>query len=188
LPPEAERLLSDVPESVGGVFVAGEKLDHEETAAMAGALGGMSPEFLQGLISFSEEDVRGVLEEGFDFLAERFNSEHWKLTERQSRMLGRPTTELLSSLWTKLSFLLPDQLMQWCSSTPGLAGFVLVSSIVIGPKVAQQWSITRQRKSLPREPRRGGAGPVPVSQRAAGPVGEINANPPDPIETDHRFE
>ena len=186
---ESERLLSDIPQTIGDQGGAAETLNEEESAAALGALAGMDPAFLQGLISFDESDVRAALEEGFDFLAERFDSGHWKLTERQSRMLGRPTAQLLSTLWTKLSFLLPDQLAKWCASTPGLAGFVLTSAIVIGPKVAQQWSVSRQRRSLPEQPKRNTPGPVPVAPRPqAGPVGAINANPPEMIPTDHNFE
>jgi hypothetical protein len=188
LPPDAERLVSDVPETIGDQGRPAARLADPQDATAAAAVGAISPEFLQGLIGFEERDVRNVLEEGFDFLADRFNSEHWKLTEKQSQMLGGPTAQLLSSVWTKLSYLLPDQIARWCVSTPGLAGFVIVSSVVIGPKVMQQLTISRQKKSAPA-PQRPATGPVPVSFRSpVAPVGEINANPLDVIETDHSFE
>ena len=187
LTPEAERIVNDVPEAIGGVYVAGEKLDDHETAAAVGALGSLSPEFLHGLISFNEDDVSSVLEEGFDFLADRFESEHWKLTERQSRMLGGPTTQLLSSVWSKVAQMLPAQLAQWCMSMPGLAGFILVSAIVVGPKVTTQIAVSRKRKSLGKEPRK--PGPTPVTFRAyTGPVGPIDTNSVQPIQVDHSHE
>lgn len=187
LPADSEKLLQDVQETIGGVHVAGEKLDDEESAAAIGALAGMDPAFLQGLISFDESDVRGVLEEGFDFLADRFDSAHWKLTERQSRMLGKPTAQLLTSVWTKLSYILPAGLAEWCASTPGLAAFVLTSTIVLGPKIAQQLAVSRQRGAAPKQAIRNA--PVPLVPRgAAGPVGPIDTSGVQPIPTDHRFE
>lgn len=184
LPAESERLVEDIPTAVGET---GGAVGRQPTG-VSGIPAAESPidsAFLQGLISFDAEDVRGVLEEGFDFLAERFDSEHWKLTERQSRMLGRPTTELLTSIWTKLSLLLPDQLAQWCTAMPGLAGFVLTSSIVVGPKIAQQLAVSRQRRAAPKRVIQ--HGPVPVSPRV-GPVGPIDSSPVQAIETDHSFE
>lgn len=185
---EAERLLSDIPEAIGEAPRAGEKLDAEESAAAVGALGALSPDFLQGLIQFEEADVRGVLEEAFEHLAVKFDSEHWKLTDRQSRMLGKPTAQLLSSIWVKLSYLLPDKFAQLCASTPGLAGFVVTSAIVLGPKVAQQFAVSRQRRSAPAPVRRPGPGPVPVQRPPQGPIGPIDTAPPAPIATDHEYE
>ncbi len=185
---EAERILRDVPAAIGDTGGAVE-LDEEESAAAVSALAGMDPAFLQSLISFEESDVRAVLEEGFDFLAQRFDSDHWKLTERQSRMLGRPTAQLLSTLWTKLAFLLPEQLAKCCASTPGLAGFVLTSCIVLGPKIATQWSVFRQRHSLPRASKGNGTGPIAMPSRPQGsPVGPINTAPAEAMQTDHTFE
>jgi hypothetical protein len=186
LDPDAERLLKDLPRAVGAE-INGVPANDEETAAALGAVAALDPAFLQSLISFDEEDVRGVLEEGFDFLAERFDSAHWKLTERQSRMLGRPTAQLLTSVWMKLSYMLPAGLAEWCSKTPGLAAFVLTSSIVIGPKVAQQLAVSRQRSAAPKQVLRNG--PVPVVPRGAtGPVGPIDTSGAQPIPTDHSFE
>lgn len=186
LGPDAERILRDVPETIGDASRGPSQLNDEESVAAIGAMAAIDPAFLQGLISFDESDVRSVLEEGFEFLADKFDSDHWKLTERQSRMLGRPTAQLLSTLWTKLSFLLPAQLAQWCASTPGLAGFVLTSAIVLSPKVAQQVSVSRKRRAAPNQPRQ--PGPVPVAPRRDGPIGPIDTSAAQPIPTNHDYE
>lgn len=128
-------------------------------------------------IQFSEEDVRAALEEGFDWLADKFHSDHWKLTERQSRMYGAPTTQLLSSVWSNLARFLPGWLSSMCETTPGLAGFIFASALIVGPKVAKQVSISRAAKgkvqtidgSSPARPGRPVAAPKPN-----GAVGSIS--------------
>ena len=91
---EAEQILHEVPASIGGAG-AGEALppigqvaDAESIAAAA-----MLSE-LASAITFEEQDVRELLEMGFGWMAEKFESEHWNLTERQSRMMGRPAAQL----------------------------------------------------------------------------------------------
>ena len=144
LTPEAERILSAVPETIGdvpvdGVDVAGQI---EEPNPFAG---------LMAAIAFEEQDVKDTLSEMFDWMAERFNSEHWKLTDRQVRILGKPTAQLLNSLWAKLNVILPDILARWCDDTPGATAFILACGIVVGPKVAKQVTISRQRKAANRQ-------------------------------------
>lgn len=130
-------------------------------ASEGAAVADMLPE-----IAFDPVDVQDVLREGFHWIAERFDSAHWELTETQARMLGKPTAQLLSTLYSRL----PDFLTRWCDSTPGLAGLCVTGAIVIGPKVAQQVAITRERRKSPAPKR----GPHEVPRRApAGPVGPI---------------
>lgn len=160
--------------SIGG-HSAGEALppigqvDAESVAAAA-----MLSE-LASAITFEEQDVRELLEEGFAWLAEKFESEHWRLTERQSRMIGRPGAQLASSLWMKVCQFLPEWLMRAAETTPGLAGFVLASGIVVGPKVMRQMALSKTRKvrdagqvQQPVQPR--AAGPTPIRQGPVGPI------------------
>lgn len=128
-------------------------------------------EVAEGLarISFDEAYVRDVIEEAYAWAADKFESEHWLLSERQSRMLGGPTTQLLGSVWMHAQRLIPEILARWANSTPGLMDFVLVFGLVTGPKVAKQFAVSRQRR---RRPQRPGA-PVPVPPRSGGPVGPI---------------
>jgi hypothetical protein len=143
---ESERLLRSVPESIGEAEPAPEPRPGIVFAdADESALADLLPE-----ISFDPVEVAGVLEELFDWTAEKFDSAHWKLTERQSRMLAKPTAELLSSLYMKLGQFLPAILMGWCEATPGLMGFLLTSGIVIGPKVAVQFQLSRSRARAAR--------------------------------------
>jgi hypothetical protein len=117
-------------------------------------------------ITFDPEQVEDVLGEAFHWIAEKFDSAHWELTEKQSRMLGRPTAQLLTTLCSRL----PEFLLRWCDATPGLAGMAITGVIVVGPKVAQQVAISRERRKA-MKPK---AQPQAVPRKAqAGPVGPI---------------
>lgn len=117
-------------------------------------------------ITFDVDQVEDVLGEAFHWIAERFDSAHWELTEKQSRMLGRPTAQLCSTLYSRL----PEFLLRWCDATPGLAGIVVAGAIVVGPKVAQQVAISRERRKAPKP----NARPHEVPRKTqAGPVGPI---------------
>ena len=137
--PEAERLLNGIPDVIGDVPVEGIGGQAAPPASDDPIAG------LMAAIAFEEEDVRDTLTESFEWLAERFKSDHWKLTERQARMLGKPTAMLLNSLWSKLQTILPDILAKWCEETPGATAFILACGIVVVPKVAQQVSISRAK-------------------------------------------
>ncbi len=99
-------------------------------------------------ITFQAEQVRRVLVEGFDWLADRFDSDHWKLTDNQADMLAGPTSALLGGVWSKLAAHLPDMLV----AMPGATAFVFAASVVIVPKVGQQMAISRERKRDGRAP------------------------------------
>jgi hypothetical protein len=121
-------------------------------------------------VAFEPQDVQDVLCEFFDWCAERFQSEHWSLTERQARMLGRPTAQLLNSLWVKLQGVLPDILARWCETTPGATAFILAAGIVVVPKVTTQIGISRERAKLEKQKSMvKGPQPVPVPTPAPDP-------------------
>jgi hypothetical protein len=172
LSPESERLLIDLP-PVAGDSPAGVAASEQSDGAAFDSLGDLLPEF-----TFEVDDVREVLEEAFEWLAEKFDSDHWELTERQSRMLGKPTAQLLTSLYGKLSTLLPEWVARWAESTPGAAAFVVAAVIIVTPKVKKQVSISRARRRTPTpvEGARAAHPPVatirPTSARPVG-VGEV---------------
>ena len=103
-------------------------------------------EMLDDLGDFLEPDVKDVLEEAFDFLAEHFKSDHWKLSERQQRMLARPITRLLNHFWAKLKERIPESLANLAETTPGVAGLIIAVPVVIAPKVVKQVKLSRERK------------------------------------------
>ena len=175
LSPEAERILSGVPNSIGDESGEQEVDGSAGASENADALAGLMPE-----IDFDPREVQDVLEEAFDWMADRFDSAHWKLTERQSRMLGKPTAQLLSSLYMKLSNYLPIILADWCDSTPGLMAFILASGVVVGPKIAQQYAVSRERRRMgPKKVQSASARPQTVPPRPQnGPVG---VGPIEPI-------
>lgn len=168
---EAESLLAGVPANLGS-----ESADPEPGTIGADVI---DPEEIAGLIpeiDFDEGEVREVLEEGFEWMAGFFQSEHWKLTDRQAKMLARPTAQLASTLYGRLAAFLPGFLARWCEETPGAAGVILVGAWVIGPKIAKQVVVSRSRKTLPRAERQA---PQPIRPASAvGPVGEIHDTPP----------
>lgn len=175
LSPESEHILHEMPGSIGAQ-PAGQVeppigiADAESVAAAA-----MLSE-LASAITFEEQDVRELLEMGFGWMAEKFESDHWRLSERQSKIIGRPAAQLATSLWVKVCQFLPEWLMRAAETTPGLAGFVLGSGIVVGPKVMQQMRISKTRKvrdagqvrPAPAQPR--AAGPTPIRQGPVGPI------------------
>lgn len=101
---------------------------------------------LMASVAFEEQDVKDALAEIFDWAAEKFESDHWKLTDRQLRIYGRPTAQLANSVWAKLMQMLPDVVAGWCETTPGLTAFIAATGIVVGPKVMVQARINQQRK------------------------------------------
>jgi hypothetical protein len=137
---EAEQILSQMPVIEGAPGSAPVSTESGAEPLLA----------LAGMVAFEEQDVKDTLEEFFAFLADRFDSEHWELTERQSRMLGKPTTLLLNSLWTKLQQLLPDVIARWCESTPGAMAFLTACGLVLVPKVIVQIRISRERRRAKR--------------------------------------
>ena len=173
---EQERVLHAVPESIN------EEPDADELIVEEAA----DPEAIRALIpsiTFNEQEVREVLEESFDWLAEKFDSAHWKLTERQSRMIGKPTAQLLGFVWSRVSDLLPDILARWCNATPGLLDFLMVSGLIVGPKVRQQVAISRSRKRTEKQRVRPGSVAVPSRGEAApGPVGMATSLRATPIQ------
>lgn len=140
--------LASVPDTIGGEAAA----PGEAAAAAPGAgeLGEMV-EFLQSM-GIDEDDMQEWLSEGCDFLSEKFDSAHWKLTDRQGRMLAKPYTACANKIWIKLLDWLPDFLSNLAKSSPEAAAMVISSAVVFGPKVAKQFVLSRSRKELPKKP------------------------------------
>jgi hypothetical protein len=134
---EAEKILAGIP----AIAPEGEAADDPGAPPSDPML--LS---LAGMVAFEEQDVQDTLQEFFSYLAGKFESDHWELTERQARMLGKPSTLLLNSLWTKLQTLLPNIIARWCESTPGAMAFITACGLVLVPKVVTQMKISRERR------------------------------------------
>jgi hypothetical protein len=161
LSPESERLLSSLPSSIGG--------EPDDSGVPADVPTQDPIAALMAQVAFEPQDVQDVIEELFDWLSVRLESDHWKLTERQSRMLGRPAAQLLNSMWLKLQNYIPDILSKWCEDTPGATAFILACGIVVAPKIARQVAIRKERASM-----------RPLVQDKPQPV------PPQPIWTEQK--
>jgi hypothetical protein len=135
--------LASVPDVIG---------DDAATAGKGSEEVAFDPEMVRGLmeqVAFEEQDIRDMLSELFEYMAERFESDHWKLTDRQARMIGKASFQLANTLWTKLMDYLPEILGKWCETTPGAAAFLMTFGIVVVPKVIKQAKLSRQRKTNP---------------------------------------
>jgi hypothetical protein len=135
---ESARLLASVPDSIGSTEPGDDpELPGDDAVAS-----------LMAMVAFEPQDVQDTLCEFFDWTAERFKSDHWRLTDRQARMLGKPSALLLNSLWARLCVIMPDIIGRWASETPGASAFLLAVGIVVIPKVTKQIQVSRQRKSV----------------------------------------
>lgn len=166
LSPEAEAQLSAVPDHIGegGADVAGSPVDVQQ--GEEGELGSL----LDG-VTFEEQDVKDVLALMFDWLADRFNSDHWKLNDIQQRMLGRPGTQLANALFAKLKDRLPESLANWCDSTPGATMFFLAATVIVVPKITKQFQLSRTGKKRVIDqpaPEQRRAVPVPATTQTHG--------------------
>lgn len=112
-------------------------------------------------VAFEEQDVQDTLSELFDWIAEFFESDHWKLSERQARMIGRPLAQVLNAVWADLCRVLPGPIARWIENTPGAAKLLIACGLVLVPKAKTQWSISRERRSLARQPQRVQPAPAP---------------------------
>lgn len=172
---DVQRRLDSIPDVIGGTAV---EETEEEPEISSDEIRSLMIE-----ISFEEQDVAEFLAESFDWLSQIMGSDHWKLTERQVRMLKGPTQRLLTSMWAKLLDRLPEAVVRWCENTPGAAAFLVTFGIVVAPKAMEQIAIRKERKQsktidapqkTPHQPAKqepSGMGGIPV---ATGIVGAAN--------------
>jgi hypothetical protein len=143
---EAERILAGVPATVGGeaddpggpADFSGSALPGSDDAAELVAL--------MDCVMFTPEDVAGTVAEWCDHLATWLDSDHWRISEGQQRLLGKPYATLANGMWGKVKQMLPGWLASTCETTPGLAGSFMVTAAVFGPKVMQQLIVSRMKK------------------------------------------
>lgn len=184
---ESERIRAGVPDFITDLPPEAEQDQPSETIPQGDpeVIGREEAELreLMDQVAFEEEDVKEQLAELCDWIAESLKADHWRLSDRQKRMVARPLTILLNSLWARLSEFLPKFFAEWCERTPGLFGSVTACTIVFGPKLWKQIEINRQRRRLRQEPPPGAASAPRSSQKpAGGPVGPVqvqDAPPPD---------
>lgn len=136
---ESERLLAAVPDVIGDELPASDPAlapGHNEEQTEVDELLQMVRD-----IDFQQEDIQYLVEQLFEMIAEWRQMEHWKLTERQSRILGRPLFRMVNVCWAKLVEKLPDYIV----TIPGLAGTCLALGIVATPKILKDRAISTER-------------------------------------------
>jgi len=132
LTPEAERILQDIPDVIGDVSATDSQAPVPPAESLA-------------LSTFDSYLVGEYLEEGYGFIAKVTNMEHWKLTDRQSKLLAPPLAKVLSSMSDEMTGWLPGFLKNWVERTPGAAGLLIAMVAVNGPKIAQTVTVLRER-------------------------------------------
>ena len=85
----------------------------------------------------------------FEWLAETYQSEHWKLSAEQADRIARPATKLANAVWIKLQERLPDKIATWLESTPGAMGLLIAGGFIVVPRVKKQLQLSRERKYGP---------------------------------------
>lgn len=159
---EQQQQLNAVPDVIGDTQPAAAGVPNAGASSMLSVLDN---------VAFSEQDVTDALTEFFSYLSGRFDSEHWLLTERQQRMLGGPTAQLVNGVWAKLRTKLPDILARWAESTPGATAFMMAFGIVVVPKVMAQVKLSREKQSpAPVKAETAERKPAAKVQQTAGPV------------------
>jgi hypothetical protein len=169
---ESERILAAVPASIGG--------EADDPGGPADVPGQEADPIaaLMAQVAFEPQDVQDMLGEMFDWLSERFQSDHWKLNERQTRLLGKPTALMLNSIWARLQNLLPDLIANWCEETPGAMDFIIMAGMIVGPKVAKQIVISRERaKAAPAQKPKDEMKPSVPAPRGVSPVPTVASWP-----------
>lgn len=171
LPPNVQAELNRIPDVIREEGQPGQP-GHSDVGQGSGGApeATIGPGDIRGLmesVAFEEQDIRDLLEEAFEWLAERFHSDHWKLTDRQGRMLGKPTAVLANSMWQRLCVYLPEILGAWVQNTPGAAAFLMAAGIVIGPKVMQQARLNRAGRVIPAKPQAASKQPAAPPQSTA---------------------
>lgn len=139
---DAERILRTVPASIG---------DSGEPAAQPAAGGEFSQETMAELmqgVAFEPQDVQDTLSEFFDMVADWFKSDHWKLSERQARMIGVPLSQVMNAVWQELCRAIPGPIARWIENTPGAMKLLMACGIVFVPKVKTQLKINRERRQV----------------------------------------
>lgn len=164
---EAERILEDVPSSVGA------------SDAPRGYDGGM-PEPGRPTVSvgplpshvFNVEIVRSMFEKTYKGLAAYFDSGHWELSPLESELLAQPGKLLLDSCWVHIQRMLPLWFQGWADSTPGLIEFLIAMGIINYSRVVEQVAISVERRThaAPAKPRTEPSQPKPQQPRGAGPI------------------
>lgn len=147
LSPESQRLLAQIPDRIEddpnpeqGPGGPAEAPDADPIAAMMAG------------IAIEQEDVRDLAEWFFEFLAGRFESEHWKLTESQANRLAKPAAVMLNAIWLKLQSSLPDVITRWLEQTPGAMGLLFACGFIVVPRITRQVAISKERRQAARVP------------------------------------
>jgi hypothetical protein len=154
---ESERLLSGVPDHIGG--------EGGESPASPGG-GGQIAAMIDALV-FKPEHVEIALRGVFKGLGWWFDSEHWQLTPEDSGWITQPATEMLNYIWLDNRDDISNAFVTWVMSTPGALGLLIGGGVVLGPRIAKQVELSRERRTRPLVPDPTKA-PQPI--RAAAPA------------------
>jgi hypothetical protein len=160
LSPEAEQILSQIPETIGGE--ADDPGGPADVGDHAGQLGGAGFD-LAGEIC-DEEAAREILEWVGDSLADWRKREEYRVAGKRAGGAAKHWSRVINGLWTRYAPLLLSQLGE---TVPGLIPAVAMTAIAFAPAIGadiKQTALDRGRRGV-AEPQ----GPQPVPPQRSTP-------------------
>ena len=167
LPLEIEAKLAAVPDVIGeqpppDLSVAPEAdLTNQARIAELAALGYVDAAFMAEL-----------LDDNFAALADRFGSDHWKLSTKQRDRLALPVAAILNGMFQYLFDWLPDFVGDTASEHPEYPAAATTGAAILIPRVVKQYRISKQRHGADgaaRVAQSGGSGlQIPTATGAVG--------------------
>lgn len=143
LPADTERQLAAVPDVIGeersselvAIDDAGADLSNQARIGELVELGYVDAE--------QAGDIAGDI---FDYLAVRFDSDHWKLKPNNRERIGRPFAASVNGAIQAVLDYLPDSASVIAAAHPEWAAFGLAIGGAIVPRALKQLKVSRERK------------------------------------------
>jgi hypothetical protein len=141
---EAERLLSAIPDVIGGneggvALPGGETLGEVPAGAIGASLHG--PEII------SADDLAAMLKGAFSWVADWRKRDVYRLDDERAAALAKPWHPIVNNAWERLA---PAFLARFSESNPGLIAAMFTTAVVVGPMVGADLKATAEEKALRR--------------------------------------
>lgn len=144
LPPDTAAKLDQVPDVIGedGPVVAGEPVDEDDARELQ-VRAHLEELANEGFVD--QELVGDLLDEGFEWLAVKKKSDHWKLKPKQRARLQLAATACVNSSVQRVFDALPDAVGDAATGHPEWAALLLAAGSVVVPRVLKQMQLTAKK-------------------------------------------
>lgn len=142
LPAATEAALAQVPDTIGAESVPAIGSDPVQDAELT------NQQRIDELIALGYVDVETTGElasDLFDYFAGKFDSEHWKLNERNRDRIGRPGAACINSCIQRVMDALPDAVGNSAMEHPEWAALVLAVGTVTAPRAIKQLKLSKTK-------------------------------------------